>query len=78
MRQDIEDDGIDWEELANKYEKPPPFGAMCWGMGSFYKVVKGKVFMYVNGAWIRSSKTSQAVMCSRTGKAITGYVRVEE
>lgn len=66
---DDEDDGLDWEALANKYTKPPPPGAMFWGFGSFYKLARGRVWIYVDREWIKSNKTEQAVR---------GYVRVEE
>jgi len=56
-----DDDGLDWEELANKYEPPAPNGAQYWGFGSFYKIARGRVWMYVDGEWITSSKTEQAV-----------------
>lgn len=64
-----DDDGMDWETLANKYEEPAPKGAEFWGMGSFYKLARGRVWVFVDNEWIKSSKTEQAVK---------GYARVEE
>lgn len=64
-----DNDGLDWEALANKYEVPPPTGAQYWGMGSFYKLARGRVWVYVDNEWIKSSKTEQIVM---------SYTKVEE
>lgn len=64
-----DNDGMDWETLANKYEEPAPKGAQYWGMGSFYKLARGRVWVFVDNEWIKSSKTEQAVK---------GYTRVKE
>ena len=64
-----ENDGLDWAKLADKYEPPAPKGAEYWGYGSFYKIARGRVWIYVDCEWIKSNKTEQAVK---------GYARVEE
>lgn len=64
-----DNDGMDWETLANKYEEPAPKGAEYWGMGSFYKLARGRVWVFIDNEWIKSSKTEQAVK---------GYTRVKE
>ena len=51
-----DNDGLDWEALANKYEVPPPVGAEFWGYGSFYKISRNRVWVYVDKEWISSSK----------------------
>lgn len=64
-----DNDGLDWAKLADKYEPPAPKGAEYWGYGSFYKITRNRVWIYVDCEWIKSNKPEYHVR---------NYARVEE